>query len=164
MQLERLGFSPMEVIEDIVSMSIVSVPPDVDLLLRVNQGADVRVLGDPVRLLIVIRWFQNLLTVESFRFQQVVLNIVSNAVKFTEKGFILVDMYCTEKGTTSCKMVVNIEDSGIGMMHYRDELVNIFTLFNVGISQDACDKIFEPFVQADSSYARRFGGTGTHFP
>lgn len=49
MQLEILGFSPLEVVEDIVSMSVIAVTPDVDLLLRVTNNARVRVLGDPVR-------------------------------------------------------------------------------------------------------------------
>lgn len=76
------------------------------------------------------------------RFHQILLNIVSNAVKFTWNGYVSVDIACSERTNTRCKLAVSIEDSGIG------------------IPEKACAKVFEPFAQADDTTTRRYNGTG----
>ena len=45
-----------------------------------------------------------------------ILNLVSNAIKFTSSGFIFADLYCMERSANQCKMIVAIEDSGIGIV------------------------------------------------
>ena len=77
------------------------------------------------------------------KIKQIVTNLVSNAIKFTEKGKVLLRFYFMEgekKGTYL--LGVRVEDTGIGM------------------EKDVLDKIFDAYVQSDSSINRKFGGTG----
>jgi signal transduction histidine kinase/CheY-like chemotaxis protein len=73
------------------------------------------------------------------RLQQVLLNLVSNAVKFTEKGEVVVKV---EPADEPESIHITVADTGIG------------------ISEEKLDLIFDKFVQADSSTTRRYGGTG----
>ena len=73
------------------------------------------------------------------RLQQVVANFVSNALKFTENGDVEVRM---ERGSFGNEIKISVADSGIGM------------------SPEACDRVFEKFQQAETSTTRKFGGTG----
>lgn len=75
------------------------------------------------------------------RFRQLLTNLIGNAIKFTEKGGVRVVAHVdTKKAKPVLK--VDVIDSGIG------------------IPQETLDRIFDPFVQADTSVTRRFGGTG----
>jgi len=78
------------------------------------------------------------------RLRQVLFNLVGNAVKFTESGQISIELACLPNrgGYGSPRLFFSITDSGIG------------------ISDDQLDRLFQPFVQADSSFTRRFGGAG----
>jgi signal transduction histidine kinase len=78
-------------------------------------------------------------TMDPFRLRQILLNLVGNAVKFTEHGTVRVRVAETNGGSG---LLIRVEDTG------------------VGIAPAALDRIFEPFVQVDSSNTRRFGGTG----
>lgn len=76
---------------------------------------------------------------DPLRFKQILINLCSNAVKFTKRGFITINMsYDSNKH----KLIVDVKDSGIGL------------------SPEQQGKIFEEFIQADSSTTRQFGGTG----
>ncbi len=79
---------------------------------------------------------------DKLRLQQVLLNLGGNAVKFTERGEVAieVEVESLERGEACLKFAVR--DTG------------------VGIPQEDLDRIFEPFTQADASTARQFGGTG----
>ncbi|WP_309381565.1 ATP-binding protein [Cerasicoccus frondis] len=80
---------------------------------------------------------------DSHRLRQILLNLVNNAVKFTEKGSVDVKVKITDtRQLGRCRIDVQVIDSG------------------VGIPQDKLDNLFQPFSQADSSTTRRFGGTG----
>ncbi|MBN2760097.1 MAG: response regulator [Rhodobacteraceae bacterium] len=72
------------------------------------------------------------------RLTQILHNLISNALKFTERGFVNVAIEAPDENT----VILTVEDSGIGMTD----------------AQHA--RLFDPFVQADSSISRRFGGTG----
>jgi PAS domain S-box-containing protein len=92
---------------------------DLDFRLEVEPAACGRYRGDPVRV------------------RQVLCNLVSNALKFTDRGHVIVQIRRRARG-----LVVQVSDSGIGM------------------SREQCEHLFRPFEQAETSTARRFGGTG----
>ena len=76
---------------------------------------------------------------DGVRLRQVLLNMLSNAVKFTDSGAVRVVLTCS---VSEELYVIEVHDSGIGM------------------AADRLESMFEPFVQADASITRRFGGTG----
>ena len=76
------------------------------------------------------------------RLRQVIANLVGNAVKFTERGAVEVRVRQLHGDTVTTGLQFAVKDTGIG------------------ISPDAIGKLFSPFVQADASTTRRFGGTG----
>jgi len=73
------------------------------------------------------------------RLRQVLLNLVSNAVKFTDKGFVILTAHVDEARSI---LNLKVSDSGIGM------------------PQESVDRLFQPFEQFDGSITRRWGGTG----
>ncbi len=81
---------------------------------------------------------------DSGRLRQVLLNLIGNAMKFTEKGEVVVLATRAEKSNVDGKVVVNfgIRDTGIGL------------------SEETIERLFRPFSQADGSTTRKFGGTG----
>ena len=88
-----------------------------------GAGPD-RVIGDPTRV------------------RQILFNLVGNAIKFTDRGFVRINTISRAEGDGSVLVSLAVTDSGIGM----DETTRA--------------RLFEPFMQADSSTTRRFGGTG----
>ena len=76
------------------------------------------------------------------RLCQVLLNLVGNAVKFTETGGVNIDLQVIEKGSNSVKIRFAVSDTGIG------------------IANDKINTIFESFKQAESDTSRKYGGTG----
>ncbi len=79
---------------------------------------------------------------DSQRLRQVINSFVSNAIKFTEIGYVRVSAGLIKQTETQVTVRFNIEDSGIG------------------IPKGKLNTLFAPFVQADSSHTRRYGGTG----
>lgn len=96
----------------------------VDLQLQVDDSICKVLLGDPVRLC------------------QILLNLTSNALKFTPSG-------------TVCLKVEMLEDEGL-----TNELLFTVSDTGIGINKEKLENIFESFTQADESITRRFGGTG----
>jgi signal transduction histidine kinase/DNA-binding response OmpR family regulator len=76
------------------------------------------------------------------RIKQILINIIGNAVKFTEKGFIKLDIKLKEKINDKIKILFSIEDTGIG------------------IPKDKEKNLFNPFYQVDGTSKRKYGGTG----
>lgn len=99
---------------------------DKGLSLHVERGDDIPrwLVGDPLRL------------------KQILLNLVSNAIKFTEQGSVVVRLHCMERSAQDCVIRFDVEDTGIGL------------------GSEECERLFSPFQQADSSITRKFGGTG----
>lgn len=87
---------------------------------------------------------QRMLVGDVFRISQVLNNLINNALKFTEKGFISVEIRTAQPDPDHdlCELWVTVEDSG------------------KGIPPDSMTQIFEPFAQADESTSRNFGGSG----
>ncbi len=84
---------------------------------------------------------QRMLIGDEGRVRQIVLNLVGNAAKFTDEGFVSIEVECDEEdGVHYC--FISVQDTGIG------------------ISEKAQNSIFESFGQEDASTTRRFGGTG----
>ena len=81
------------------------------------------------------------------RLQQVVCNLVGNAVKFTAKGSVLLSIRAEPS---------NDFGTGTGAQRFRFEISDT----GIGIAADSLGRIFEPFVQAESSTSRRYGGSG----
>ncbi|WP_374481495.1 PAS domain S-box protein [Zoogloea sp.] len=79
---------------------------------------------------------------DSTRFTQALLNLVSNAVKFTEAGTILISLRVEARQGNALQVRAEVRDSGIG------------------IPRDVLGKLFRPFEQGDTSTTRRYGGTG----
>ncbi|TWU36128.1 PAS domain-containing protein [Novipirellula artificiosorum] len=95
-----------------------------EIAFRVAPDIPAFVVGDPGRL------------------RQVVINLVGNAIKFTERGEVVVDVELQSRSEQEMELLVGVRDTGIG------------------IPPDKCKTIFNEFEQADSSTTRRFGGTG----
>jgi two-component system, sensor histidine kinase len=79
---------------------------------------------------------------DPFRIRQIVMNLVGNAVKFTEQGEIAVEADVGMESADRATVHITVSDTGIGM------------------DAAALEKIFQPFTQADESTSRRFGGSG----
>jgi PAS domain S-box-containing protein len=79
---------------------------------------------------------------DGFRLRQCLLNLVSNACKFTENGTITIGLAITETDENHRWFEISVQDSGIG------------------ISAEAIERLFRPFSQADGSTTRKYGGTG----
>ncbi|MBF0157126.1 MAG: response regulator [Magnetococcales bacterium] len=119
--MERVPFDLPEVVTG--SLQILSwraQDKGLDLRHRIHPGLPRRILGDPSRL------------------RQVILNLVGNAIKFTNHGHVHLEVEPRE----SSLIGFSVADTGIG------------------IPRENWESIFQPFVQADASTTRRFGGTG----
>lgn len=134
MELEWLPVRVQEVVEGSARLlAIKAQEKNIRIVHRVEDDVPAVIYGDRTRL------------------QQVLVNLISNAVKFTEKGEVRVTVANAGTGSVGqsgcatgdmCTLAVSVQDTG------------------VGIARDKVERLFEPFVQADSSTARRFGGTG----
>ena len=122
--LRREPLNPARIVEETVGM-IGVVARDKGLTFDVNIAADARIwmLGDDGRL------------------RQVLINLVGNAIKFTERGAVTLHLERAEEGGTTT-LRLRVSDTGIGM------------------GPEHLESIFEKFTQIDSSYARRYSGTG----
>ncbi|MEO5350159.1 MAG: response regulator [Magnetococcus sp. YQC-3] len=83
-----------------------------------------------------------LLVGDDARIEQILVNLISNAIKFTENGEIDVRAIAMDKTDQQLRLVCSVRDTGIGL------------------TQEQMAGLFEPFVQADSSTTRKYGGTG----
>lgn len=79
---------------------------------------------------------------DEIRLKQILLNVIGNAIKFTDKGFVHMKLACRQDESKDNFLVFTVEDTGIG------------------ISQENQQQLFSPFSQGDNSNTRRFGGTG----
>ena len=79
---------------------------------------------------------------DELRLEQILFNLLGNAVKFTERGEVLIRITLQEVTANQARMLFEVQDTGIG------------------IEPRILERLFQPFSQADSSVSRRFGGTG----
>jgi signal transduction histidine kinase/ActR/RegA family two-component response regulator len=120
MTFEALPTSVAQLADDVRKLFLARAQArGIGLRVELGEGTPPAVLVDPTRL------------------RQVLVNLVGNAVKFTQAGEVVIAVSWTDG-----RLVVSVKDSGIG------------------ISPEQRERIFQPFVQADASTTRRFGGTG----
>jgi signal transduction histidine kinase/DNA-binding response OmpR family regulator len=125
MHLRKMAFDPAEAVEDIATLlAAAASEKNVELMVRIAPGMPAAMLGD------------------AGRFRQIVTNLVGNAIKFTERGHVLVELDSQPAPGDTVLLVLRVEDTGIG------------------IPDEKLDTIFDKFSLADSSFARRLEGSG----
>ncbi|MGY8693539.1 MAG: ATP-binding protein, partial [Verrucomicrobiia bacterium] len=123
--LENAPFNIRESIENVAELlSIKASQKNIELQCRTRPGMQEWVVGD------------------SLRIQQAITNLIGNAIKFTDNGFVKLTIEQTEIESGKACFTIIVQDTGIG------------------ISAEAQAQLFRPFTQADSSTSRKFGGTG----
>jgi CheY-like chemotaxis protein len=127
--VEDVDFSPSGVVGDVVDlMAATTQAKGLELSAVIDPTVPATVTGDPNRV------------------RQVLTNLLSNALKFTERGGVVIRVATAETAAPGSLIRFEISDTG------------------VGIGADKLAAVFAPFVQADSSTSRKFGGTGLGLP
>jgi len=125
MYLEQSDFSPRQMLSQLLeTVELKARDKGLNLLVEIDPALPAALRGDPLRL------------------QQILLNYLSNAIKFTEKGDVQLRAQVTGSRGDTVLLRFEVHDTGIG------------------IASEHMDRLFSSFVQADSSTTRRFGGTG----
>ncbi len=123
--LEEVDFAPRALLQSVVDMFLTqAAAKGLYLSAAADEMTPTMVSGDPGRL------------------RQILLNLVGNAVKFTDKGWVSVTLTHEPAPNDCAKLLFSVADSGIG------------------IEPEAIDRMFQEFTQMDSSISRRFGGSG----
>jgi PAS domain S-box-containing protein len=125
-QIEKRRFAVTDLItECIQSMQVLAQKKKIDLLLTCDTA--------------IPQWIES----DSIRFRQILMNVVGNAIKFTENGQVRVGLrFQDESARGPASLLVDVEDTGIG------------------IAVEQQKELFQPFMQTDASITRKFGGTG----
>ena len=127
MELESIPFGVRSVVENACDLlSINAFQKDLDIICRVRPEVPDMVVGDPNRL------------------QQIIINLIGNAIKFTSEGEVVVEVRLADPSSTAeqVQLQFSVSDTGVGIPAEKQKLV------------------FESFSQADSTTTRKFGGTG----
>ena len=123
--IENIEFDVRSVAEDVLELCGAKARSKrLEMGLLVDAGVPVAVAGDPGRV------------------RQILINLMGNAIKFTERGEVTIHLNEVERATDAVTLRFEVRDTGIG------------------ISEDAQGRLFQAFSQADSSTTRRYGGTG----
>lgn len=124
-ELEYMDFELNQLVEQVVkAMASLAAAKNLNLDHKIAPGTPTELIGDPIRL------------------RQVLLNLVTNAVKFTDQGQVSLRVECDYKALGEATLHFMVSDTGAGVPKDKQEL------------------IFRPFSQADGSITRRYGGTG----
>ncbi|MDD2732329.1 MAG: ATP-binding protein [Desulfuromonadaceae bacterium] len=123
--IEPVEFSLQQCIRDCILMQkFVTHEKGLALAVEVSDDIPPLLVGDPLRI------------------KQILLNLIGNAVKFTEEGGVSVSVHLLEHHDTSVLVEIAVRDTGIGIL------------------PEFVDQIFMPFIQEDGSISRKYGGTG----
>jgi len=124
-EIEAISFSPSRVVHECLdTVSIVAAEKRLELCLELDERLPDTLIGDPSRL------------------RQVLLNLLSNALKFTTRGEIVLRVQVEESLGERVRVRFEVQDTGIG------------------VPQDRIDRLFQSFSQVDASRTRKYGGTG----
>lgn len=125
MHLRKMAFDPTEAVEDIAALlAAAASEKNIELIVHTAPSVPAAMLGD------------------AGRFRQIITNLVGNAIKFTERGHVLVELDSLAASGEDALLTLRVEDTGIG------------------IPVEKLDSIFDKFSLVDSSFARRFEGSG----
>ena len=125
LDIEQINFNLAHTLDSVLdAMAPKAREKGLELAMMVEDNVPLSLIGDPSRI------------------RQILVNLVSNAVKFTRKGHILIRVSCIETKGRSCRLRFEVTDTGIG------------------IPEDKIGLLFDLFSQVDSSTTRKFGGTG----
>ncbi|SKC64751.1 hybrid sensor histidine kinase/response regulator [Ohtaekwangia koreensis] len=125
LELDYNGFDMRQCLEEVMDVfSTKASQKGLDLVYQIDYQIPAQIIGD------------------SHRLRQILLNLISNAMKFTHKGEIFVGVDLLESNNDQLLLAFQIRDTGIG------------------IAQDKISRLFKAFSQVDSSTTRRYGGTG----
>lgn len=125
LEIETVCFNLEDVMESVANIvSLKAAEKDVEFISTIENGVPLSLIGDPLRL------------------GQVMINLCSNAVKFTNSGHVLLKSELVKKDSERCQLRFSVTDTGIG------------------ITDEQIGRLFTAFSQADSSITRQFGGTG----
>jgi signal transduction histidine kinase/DNA-binding NarL/FixJ family response regulator len=125
LKLEKIGFRPKEFIEDVVTfIKPLAAEKKTKIICNIKTPDKLILLGDP------------------FRLRQVLLNLISNSLKFTENGSVTITLSEIMQNNTGTTIRLEVTDTGIGM------------------SEKQLTKVFQEFEQAEESTSRNYGGTG----
>ncbi|MBN9391008.1 MAG: response regulator [Chloroflexi bacterium] len=125
LDFEILDFTLDTVIEGAASQfAVLAEKKGIELASQIERGLPNRLRGDP------------------FRLTQILNNLVSNAIKFTQKGEVVLHARLVEENDKTCLIRFEVADTGIGLTSRQIE------------------QLFKPFSQADASTTRKYGGTG----
>ena len=123
--LEHVDFYLQDVVDNVLGLfKGMASKKNVIIFEVIDEEVPLHLKGDPVRL------------------NQVLMNLISNAIKFTEKGHIKLEVSSLRQSGTKVLLRFTVEDTGIG------------------ISEDTLKRVFDSFTQASSDTTRKFGGTG----
>ncbi|HEX7114050.1 MAG TPA: two-component regulator propeller domain-containing protein [Steroidobacter sp.] len=125
LEIECIELDLRSTVDDVGAiMAFQAAAKGLELIINVRPEVPERVLGDPQRI------------------RQCLLNLVGNAIKFTEKGEVVVEVCSVGRRNGRALLHFEVRDTGIG------------------IAAESLERLFQPFTQADSSTTRRYGGTG----
>lgn len=125
LDLEHVSFDLAEVVDEVMDIfRSAAARKKLELASQIDASVPTYLLGDPARL------------------RQILLNLVGNAVKFTDKGEVVLVVQPRSKILAGQVIHFQVRDTGIG------------------IAEDRLDSLFQPFTQADNSHTRKYGGTG----
>lgn len=125
MELNKIDFNLSETVENVCNaFSLRANEKGIELICYIEKDVPVLLKGDPGRL------------------RQILVNLIGNAIKFTDKGEIIVSVKANSKDENKVLLEFSVKDTG------------------TGISRSNIGKLFSSFTQLDSSYTKRFGGSG----
>jgi PAS domain S-box-containing protein len=126
LQIELIDFDLRRMVNEAVkTIAFRAQEKQLDLTVEIHHSVPEHVVGDPIRI------------------RQILLNLLGNAIKFTEVGEVILHVYCEGSPESDpCVLCFEVQDTGIG------------------IAPEMLYRIFESFAQGDNSITRRYGGTG----
>jgi len=125
LSIEKMPFELEDIMVKTINISAINAhSKGLELITNISNSIPHNLVGDPLRL------------------QQILINLVNNAIKFTDKGTVCIEVATTEETKNEILLQFTITDTGIGMNERQQE------------------KLFQSFSQADDSITRKYGGTG----